>query len=106
MQAAQATGAGTYKSLLRKKVDGVFEYHEIVCVSINKKTFNAMAMVQRTQRTILVSPTGPVPEKGDHLGVGFELGQHAEVKYWARIEHKDEVNPAGTVLLYRLKMAE
>lgn len=106
MQAAKATGVGTYTSLLRKKSDGTFEYADIVCVSTTKKSFDTMAMVQRTQRVLLVSPTGPVPVKGDHIGVGFKVGQQNNVKQWARIEHVDEVNPAGTVLLYRLRMAE
>lgn len=106
VQAALATGAATYSSVLRKKNDGTFDYVEIVCVSVGKKIFDTMMMVQRTQRVILVSPTGPVPIKGDHLAVGFGLDQKEEVTHWARIEHVDEVNPAGTVLLYRLRMAE
>lgn len=106
MQTAKATGVGTYTSLLRKKSDGTFEYTDIVCVSTTKKSFDTMAMVQRTQRVLLVSPTGPVPVKGDHIGVGFKVGQKNDVKQWARVEHVDEVNPAGTVLLYRLSMAE
>lgn len=106
VQAAKATGTGTYTSLLRKKDDGVFEYADIVCVSTTKKSFDTMAMVQRTQRVLLVSPTGSVPVKGDHVAVGFRTGQQNDVKQWARIEHVDEVNPAGTVLLYRLRMAE
>lgn len=106
VQAAQATGAGTYTALLRKKCDATFEYLDLTCVSVNKKSFDAMAMVQRTQRVLLVSPIGPVPVKGDHLAVGFKVGQHNDVKQWARIEHVDEVNPAGVVLLYRLRLAE
>lgn len=106
VKAALATGAATYFSVLRKKNEGTFDYQEVVCVSVNKKIFDTMAMVQRTQRMILVSPTGPVPVKGDHLAVGFGLDQKEEIKFWARIEHVDEINPAGTVLLYRLRMAE
>lgn len=106
VQAAQATGSGTYVSLLRKKNDGIFDYFDITCVSTTKKSFDTMAMVQRTQRVLLVSPTGPIPVKGDHLAVGFKVGQQNDVEQWARIEYVDEVNPAGTVLLYKLRMAE
>lgn len=106
LQAARATGNGVYSSVLRKK-DGVgFTYQTLSCVSVNKKSFDTMAMVQRTNRLLLVSPTGPVPVKGDHVGVGFTAAQEASVTHWARVEHADEVNPAGTVLLYRLKLSE
>lgn len=106
VQAAKATGADVYTSILRKKNDGIFDYVDLTCVSVNKKSFDTMMMVQRTQRVLLVSPTGPVPAKGDHMAVGFKVGQQNDVEQWARIEHVGEVNPAGTVLLYRLRMAE
>ena len=106
VQAARATGTGTYLSVLRKRNGDLTYYYDLKCVMVNKKSFDAMQMVQRTNKTLLVNPIGVVPKKGDHVGVGFTEATKDDVTHWARISSVDEVIPAGTVLLYRLKLEE
>jgi hypothetical protein len=106
LQALGATGQVSYSSTLRKKSGASYTYSDITCVSVNKKSFDAVNMVQRTNRVLLVDPTGPVPKKGDHVGVGFASVNFEDVSQWARIGSVEEINPSGVVLLYRVKLEE
>ncbi len=107
IQAALATGNGaTYESLLRRKVDGVFEYYEIICVQTRKKSFDAAMMVERINRMILVSPKSEKPLKGDHIAVGINAAGLSGVENWARVGHVQTIEPAGVALLYKLTIEE
>lgn len=106
VKAALATGAGTFVSLLRRKVDTLFNYYEVTCVQTRKRSFDAAMMVVRFDKVLLVSAKGEPPKKGDHVAVGFTRQRLLEVTNWARIEQVKAVEPAGVPLLYRVTLAE
>lgn len=106
VQAALATGSGTFVSLLRRKVGVAFEYYDVVCVQTRKKSFDAAMMVERSSKVLLVSPKSEKPMKGDHIAVGFTESQLSDITNWARIGQVQAIEPAGVVLLYRLTLDE
>lgn len=106
LEAALATGAGSFSVVLRKKVDGVFSYYPISCVRTKKKSWDAMAMVQRSYDVLLVSPLSKTPAKGDHVAIGVALADAIAVDKWSRVQNVETINPAGVDLLHRLYLEQ
>lgn len=105
-EALRDTGFGTFRVVLRRKVVETYQYYALNAVRTKKKSWDAAAMVERTANTLLVSPLSEKPLKGDHVAFGVAIADVGTVGKWSRINNVEELNPAGTGLLYRVYLEE
>lgn len=75
-------------------------------IETTKELRNGVGDVLRIARVILLDPIGVAPAKGDTMAINVEVGSVTAATKFERIESVNVTNPAGTVLLYEVMLAD